>query len=449
MTQIIVIGDLILDCYIKGVVSRVSPEAPVPIIVQKETEYILGGAGNVAANCALNVDKVVVIGGLAEDEPGRKFKKNIEEYSNITTHYLPNDVTTIKKRFIASDQQIMRLDKEAITHVDFNEIQKILNKEIKTKFVIVSDYAKGVCSNISKVIERNNNKNFIIDPKGRSFDKYAGAYAITPNEKEFRLAVIDTSDVSLMVQHAKDMLNRLNIKYCIITRSYQGALIIAHDSVFEIPADEVEIADVTGAGDVFIAALGCGLAKGLSMLKACTEAVKLATISVTKLGTVALAPRETTSKKMSQNNEEIIEKIQRLRIGKKLAVTNGCFDIIHAGHTDYLQKCSEIADILVVLVNSDRSIANLKGKERPLNPLMQRKAVLLGIKGVDFVLDFDADTPIEMIEKLRPDILVKGGDYDLNNIVGKDFVKSYGGDVTTIPVTYELSTTSLIKRITK
>lgn len=447
MTQIIVIGDLILDCFIRGDINRISPEAPIPILLQRKLEYKVGGAGNVAANCASLIDKVSLIGALAEDKEGKIFQDKIKQYHNIIPYYLPNKLTTHKIRFSQNGHQIMRLDNEIVENISHTKIQTFLEHNEGSEFCIISDYAKGVCYDVEKVIQANPKIKFIIDPKGISFNKYAGAYIITPNEKEFRKTVFDTTDVSEMVKRAQHLLLKLNINYCIITRAEKGALIISEKSFFEIKAKKIKVCDVTGAGDVFISTLACYLVAGYSLKQSSSKAVNNATLSVTMPGTSVIDSYCSIEPTSNYNKKKIISTIKSLKSRKTLAITNGCFDIIHAGHVSFLDKCAKLADILLVLVNSDQSVARLKGKKRPVNSLEQRQAVLMGIKGIDFVLDFDTDTPLELIKELKPDFLAKGGDYELNDIVGKDFVESYGGTVVSIPIEHHISTSDIINKL--
>lgn len=451
MAKILVIGDLILDHYVYGICTRISPEAPIPVLAKTNSKYTVGGAGNVAVNCSLRTREVVMLGAISDDQISQIFKHRIGLYNNIKPVYLKNTKTTLKSRYFSSGQQILRVDDETVCDIGFTLIQNCIQSISDLKYVIVSDYAKGVCSDIQCVIEHNPELKFIVDPKGDSFKKYTGAYILTPNELEFKRAVYATDDVQELIYHARIELTKLDIEYMVITRGSKGALVIWKDGSFEIPAEKVEISDVTGAGDVFISCLACGLLNGQSVVQACKDAVLDASYSVTKVGTVAVPPKTKTPSvdATMPSNSSDLAKVDHIRKGKTLAITNGCFDLLHAGHVDFLSKCAALADVLVVLLNSDQSIKRLKGTGRPINSVACRRRVLEGIKGVDLVIEFDADTPLELIKKIKPDYLVKGGDYSNKEIVGASHVISYGGEVVVIPIKHEISTTKLVQKIIK
>jgi len=442
--KILVIGDLMIDKYLWGDCNRISPEAPVQIIdVNKETK-VLGGAGNVAHNLRTldaNVEVLSVIGGCGIS----KELKNLFHDINLKTDYLieqKDRVTSKKTRIISSHQQVIRYDIESQDDISSSSEEEVLRiyQAIIDEFdlVILSDYGKGVLTeNITRqIIDIANLRNIkvVVDPKGTDYSKYTSAYLLTPNKKEACEAtgidIIDEDSLKLVLKNLKDFC-KLNIS--LITLSEDG-IAIFDDGFRSHPTFAREVFDVTGAGDTVIASLGYALAAGEDIDSAVFFANLAAGVVVGKIGSATTSfeeiKRYESSLKISDCDENIksIEDFSdTLRTikssNKKIIFTNGCFDILHVGHVKYLAKAKKLGDILIVGINSDDSVKRLKGDKRPINNLYDRSCVLASLNSVDYVIPFEEETPIKLIEAIVPDILVKGGDYKGKEVVGENIAK--------------------------
>ena len=458
--KICVIGDIMLDKYIYGKASKISPEAPIPIVLFEKQYKSLGGSANVACNIInLNI-QCFVIGRVGFDDDATKVEELLSE-KKINYRLIKDENPTISKtRIISSNQQMIRLDVEKVTPLKDEQEKEIIEffKENCKDFdiVLISDYAKGFCTEnlCHQVIQISNENNIkvIIDPKKRNWKKYEGAYLITPNHLElfeYTGKDIDNrdSDIEIML---KDIYKNLNIENIIVTRAEKGMSFYDGKDFVHIPAIPIEVFDVSGAGDCVISVIATCLSMGYSLLDSAQIANKAASIVVQKAGTVPITYEEFINviEKTNQSKTCSFEQIKLIvndlkRKEKKIVFTNGCFDILHAGHVKYLEKAKELGDVLIIGLNSDSSIQHLKGKGRPIQNQQDRAYILSALEFVDFIVIFDDDTPLNLIKIIEPDILVKGGDYDIKDIVGREYAKQ----TITIPFIEGKSTSSVIKKI--
>jgi D-beta-D-heptose 7-phosphate kinase/D-beta-D-heptose 1-phosphate adenosyltransferase len=461
--RILVIGDVMLDQYWHGGTSRISPEAPVPIVHVNRWDERPGGAANVALGIAALGAKPHLLGIIGEDEAGVILEKLLSQYA--VKHQLSkisNGSTITKLRIISRNQQMIRLDKEKVFPHEFNiSLSEHYQTALKNiDLVILSDYGKGTLFNASDWIRKAREKNVpvIVDPKSQDFSIYTGASIITPNLKEFEAVVGPCATIDILVEKAHQLLKQHQIGALVVTRSEQGISVITENGqAIHIPAVARAVHDVTGAGDTVVAVLAVALASGIDLVKAATLGNLAAGIVVGKLGaeTVSVAELESTLEKaetlpMGVMDEETLLaaiRISKLR-GERIVFTNGCFDILHAGHVMYLEQAKQLGDRVIVAVNSDASVSRLKGPERPINSTEDRMAVLAGLKSVDWVIPFTEDTPERVIRRISPHVLVKGGDYkDVQAIPGAQYVLSQGGEVQLLGLKEGVSTTRVINII--
>ena len=460
--KVLVIGDIILDKYIHGNVNRVSPEAPVPILRPEFEERRLGGAANVASNISALGSKVWLQGVVGKDEAAKEIRSLIKE-RNIKGFFITSKFPTISKlRILASRQQLLRVDsEEKFSEEDWTNTRNLFSKLISTtkaSVLILSDYEKGTLRDIPLLIKQANKKNLytLVDPKGNNFSKYKGANIITPNYLEFSNAVGGVSDESDLTLKAKNLIADLKLDALLITRGAEGMTLIEKQegkikrSDFSTQAQEVF--DVSGAGDTVIASLAASIACGFNL----NDSVKISNIAagvvVGKSGTAT--PRISELEHFFKAGSIFSTKTQLKRLCKearedslKVVFTNGCFDVLHAGHVSYLEAAKELGDKLIVGINNDSSVRKLKGKDRPINPLEERMTLIQALKCVDHVVSFSEETPLKLIEFLKPNILVKGADYSTEEIVGASSVIRDGGEVKTIPLVKGLSSSDKIKKI--
>lgn len=464
--RILVIGDIMLDQYWLGATSRISPEAPVPIVKIGSAENKLGGAANVAHNLAALGCEVSLCGIVGNDEAGKIIQGSLEQLNIKNYLHINNFNPTITKlRVISQHQQLIRLDFEEKLH---NLEQNLLLDMIsggcieQVDIVVVSDYAKGTVKDAAGLIDicRNNGVPVLVDPKGSSFSQYRGADMITPNLSELEGVIGKCNALEEAFSRAQALISELDLNALLVTLSEKGMALVRRDAPpLHIPAHTKDVFDVTGAGDTVIATLAACLAAKTDL----PHAVKLANLAaglvVGKLGTATVSRGElmhaATEERSSHHGgimrvaelQKIIESARQR--DEKIVFTNGCFDILHAGHIQYLQQAAMMGDHLIVAVNSDASVKKLKGDERPINNLKSRMEVLASLRCVDYVIDFDEETPAKLIAELKPDFLVKGGDYKREEIVGFDVVTESGGDVVVIPFVDGFSTTSIIEKARK
>ncbi|MAD57982.1 MAG: bifunctional heptose 7-phosphate kinase/heptose 1-phosphate adenyltransferase [Porticoccus sp.] len=462
LSQILVVGDIMLDSYWHGDSNRISPEAPVPVVDIVHSEERIGGAGNVALNLASLGTEVVVIGAIGKDDDGDILKVKLDA-ANISHHLqLSDSKSTIKKlRIVSQHQQLLRLDFEGLfTDEDSSNVSAKAEAFLSsTGALVLSDYGKGSLKDPLHLIKIARNKKIpvLVDPKGSNFEIYEGATLLTPNLSEFEAVVGPCPSEKILAEKGKKLISRLGIEALLITRSEKGMTLLRKDlPSVHLPAHAREVFDVTGAGDTVIAVLAAAVASGMDILDAVKMANVGAGIVVGKLGTSTVSQPE-LNRAMDKyrgaefgtiNDEQLLAGITEARSrGEKIVFTNGCFDILHAGHVGYLKQAKDIGDRLIVAVNGDISVSNLKGPGRPVNSVDQRMAVLAGLEAVDWVISFDDDTPNRLLKIFKPDFLVKGGDYSTKEVIGYEIVESYGGEVYVLDFFDNCSTTKIVKKI--
>ena len=465
--NILCVGDAMLDRFVYGQVERVSPEAPIPVLRQSSKETMLGAVGNVARNLSSMGCKTSIASVIGTDAAGGELVEALEANTNITGELLRSPVrqTTVKSRYIAGGQQLLRVDEEVVQGLTPELEEKLcvlINDLGKTaSAILLSDYAKGVVTPaiISACLEsaETNQIPLIVDPKGIDFQKYGAPDVIKPNASELSAflgySAKENSEIEAGLEEA---LSSLEAKALLVTRSAKGLSFLEKGGVVtHLPAEKREVFDVSGAGDTSLAALGIALAAGASLEDASRFALIASGIVVGKTGTATVSIQELRAaiaqKYRSQNRGQkahlpLDERITEWRKdGLTIGFTNGCFDILHAGHLATLEFAAAHCDRLIVGLNSDASVSRLKGPTRPVNSQVDRARLLNGLKPVDAVVIFEEDTPLEIITRLQPDLLVKGGDYDANTIVGADVVISKGGVVLIAPTLEGRSTTNILK----
>lgn len=463
--RILVVGDIILDEYWWGNINRISPEAPVSVVDLATETFTLGGAGNVAKNLSALGSQVALVGVIGADEKGDKIKKSLADL-NIDSQGVivdPGRPTISKIRIMAQNQQVIRVDREERKDVS-PEISMIIMNSIRESLssvsgVIVSDYNKGLLNKeiLRSIITecRLNNKKIFVDPKGRDFSKYCQANYLTPNKREAEIAsgiTIHTEED--LVQVAKTFINYLSLEGLLITRGREGMSLFAPGTEpIHIPAQIKEVYDVTGAGDTVISVFSYLILADADPLEAAKIANLAAGIVVGKLGAAVPQLAEILNFVDGERDkvillEELLPLIARKRTeGRRIVFTNGCFDLLHVGHIKYLQKAKKMGDILIVGLNSDTSVKALKGINRPLISEKERAQLLAALDCIDHIVLFSELTPLNLISKIKPDILIKGGDYRPEEVVGKEIVDSYGGKVELVPYLEGFSTSQIISEI--
>lgn len=467
---ILVIGDVMLDRYLMGNVNRISPEAPVPVVLLKRSEDRAGGAANVAANLSGLGLPTQIIGCFGEDETGKILKRIISD-SDISIDNAMTSAsrpTVSKTRVMSGNQQIVRIDDESGAAFNTEENKQLLANiakalDAKPAMVILSDYAKGVLSDSTcKTIIKNCkalNIPVIADPKGLDYSKYKGAYTLTPNKKETSEACgVDINETDALLKAAEQLKKSLDLDFLAVTRGEEGISLIDDKEIQHIPATAKKVFDVSGAGDTVIATLAAGLVHGLNPHDALQLANIAAGIVVGKVGTVPVTQAELLKALVSEDGQsqadkicdraQLAELVSRWRENQqKIVFTNGCFDLLHAGHVTYLEAAKKTGDKLILGLNTDRSVSALKGPTRPVVHEGDRARVLAALASVDAVILFDEDTPLHLIDAIRPDVIVKGDDYTEDQVVGGTEVKSWGGSVKLIPLVQGRSTSNIIKKL--
>ncbi|MDM8561709.1 bifunctional D-glycero-beta-D-manno-heptose-7-phosphate kinase/D-glycero-beta-D-manno-heptose 1-phosphate adenylyltransferase HldE [Candidatus Parabeggiatoa sp. HSG14] len=456
-THILVIGDVMLDRYWHGITSRISPEAPVPVVHVKQHEERPGGAGNVACNIQTLGTQVTLIGVTGKDDSADTIFTHLTAKGIQCAFIQLADVHTITKlRVLSRHQQLIRLDfEDGFTTLNPQSVQDQMQTYLDAvDAIILSDYGKGVLADPLTLIRlaRAANKPILVDPKGNDFSKYQGATIITPNMAEFEAIVGTCATQSQLIEKGQALRERLELEALLITQSQHGMTLLQQGhSALHLPAHTHEVFDVTGAGDTVIGVLAASKAAGQNWISATALANLAAGIAVTKLGaaTVDIAELEYT---LHQHHGEGVYDTTTLKTavkaaqanGETVVMTNGCFDILHAGHIQYLTQARQLGDRLIVAVNDDDSVRCLKGNTRPINTLEKRLTVLNALECVDWVIPFSEETPKNLICQILPDILVKGGDYQINQIAGSDCVLANGGQVLTLDFLEGCSTTDII-----
>ena len=466
--RVLVVGDLMLDRYLWGAVERISPEAPVPVVRLDHKTHVAGGAGNVAVNLRGLGCAVSLAGIVGDDEDGRQLLELLQNVSVGTAAILaaPGRPTICKTRILGGRQQMLRVDVEKAGELS-SELQGALLERIETQIsgcsaIILSDYGKGLLSaSVCQAIIRRGRELSIptfVDPKGLHYEKYAGCDAISPNRMELVAATsTDHSDLDLLLQKGEQLRNHLGIQSLVVTLGELGITLIESGSVQRFPALAREVFDVSGAGDTVIATTGAAIAAGLPLHEAIRLANVAAGIVVGKLGTVPISKdeliarlasdRETSQGDKICSQESLMKRAAQWRVsGQKIVFTNGCFDLLHVGHLALLEQAKREGDCLVVALNTDRSVRSLKGSGRPIISEDARARIVAALPSVDAVVLFDEETPLGLIRAIKPNVLVKGGDYSEEEVVGANDMKSWGGKVSLIPLVEGSSTTEILKR---
>ncbi len=466
--RVVILGDLIIDKYVSGEVSRISPEAPIPVLAAKSSELRLGGAGNVAANLRSMEAQVDIVGVVGDDGHGRAMRELFEEFEIGTSGVLvdPTRPTIEKTRMMSGVQQMLRVDWEDARPLDGEALEAMLAR-IPTAIegadaIVLSDYGKGMMPPpiLRRAIDAARALGIpcLVDPKGNDYSRYSGATLITPNRKEAEEALgRKFRSLEEVPEGAAELIRIAGLDMTLITLGADGIYFRSKDGALEgrVPTQARAVFDVTGAGDTVVAHLAFHLGCGVALPAAVTLANHAAGIVVAKLGTHSVTRAELFDRLSQGAPHEgkvvpragvgsVIENLRRE--GKRVVFTNGCFDVLHAGHVDYLRFSRSKGDALVVGVNDDASVARLKGPSRPVNSLEDRMAVLAALEFVDCVVAFDEDTPKKLVEQVSPDVLVKGEDYANKTVVGAEWVESHGGQVVLAPLLAGRSTTSILAR---
>jgi len=459
--KVLVAGDLMLDQYWFGPASRISPEAPVPIVRVTGSEARAGGAANVAMNLVSLGAQTTCCGVVGDDATGHDLQGILEiEGVQAALAYSERHPTITKLRVLSRNQQLIRLDtEETYGDADAGQVVAVARENLAGAHVcILSDYAKGSLARIAEMIATCREKGVpvLVDPKGTDFERYRGATVLTPNRAEFE-AVVGTSDSDdQLFERARQLRTELELDALVVTLSERGMLVVDGNDESLLPARARQVFDVTGAGDTVIAALAVGLGAGLDIQDSAALANLAASIVVAKIGAASATPAELNLALHEQGSggrglltqEQAVAVAAETRArGERLVMTNGCFDLLHKGHVAYLQEAKSRGDRLLVAVNSDDSVARLKGDDRPINPLADRMSVLAGLAAVDWVVPFTTDTPAELITAILPDVLVKGGDYRPEDIAGGKAVLANGGSVEVLRFHEGRSTSAIVESI--
>lgn len=475
-TEIFVLGDLVLDLYIAGKVHRISPEAPVPVVLEDRRWSVLGGAANVAANAVAFGARAFLAGRIGGDKEGVEFLRLCTELGIDTDGLVRSPVPTTRKlRVLAGYQQIVRVDREEMTALTKDQEQQIAAsfqkflRQAKNAALVISDYGKGVCSEglLRKVIDLANTHKIplITDPKGIDLRRYQGTTVIKPNLNEGREILkhkhpgrrFQTSEEEIEVI-MRSTLETASARNIVLSLSEHGVRALGQDAPEKIhfKTTALQVADVSGAGDTMIAFLAMGLGSGLSLKRSVQLSNIAAGIVCGKLGTATLTPSEflatchtlygATISGGVLSRADVQDIASQLRAsGRRIVFTNGCFDLLHTGHIEVLQKAKSFGDVLFVGLNADQSVKRLKGAQRPLQNEQDRAQILAALTCVDYVVIFDEDTPLNIINLIKPHVLVKGGDYEAEQIVGAREVRGWDGEVKIVPLIPGRSTTSLVQ----
>ncbi|MGF1685267.1 bifunctional D-glycero-beta-D-manno-heptose-7-phosphate kinase/D-glycero-beta-D-manno-heptose 1-phosphate adenylyltransferase HldE [Photobacterium japonica] len=461
--RVLVVGDVMLDRYWGGATGRISPEAPVPVVKVDHIEERPGGAANVAMNIASLGGHAHLIGFTGIDEPAKVLS---EKLGSLAVHCdfvaLPDYPTITKLRVMSRGQQMIRLDFEEGFHQVPSDVilPRLASALPSARVMILSDYAKGALEHVQLMIQQARQQDIavLVDPKGTDFERYRGATLLTPNLSEFEAVVGSVRSDEDLVAKGQALIQQYDLKALLVTRSEHGMTLLQRDNAepLHMPTQAKEVYDVTGAGDTVISVLAASLAAGKPLADACKLANAAAGVVVGKLGTSTLSTIELMDAIHGSQDSgfgvvteaQLILAVQAARArGEQVVMTNGCFDILHAGHVAYLNEAAKLGNRLIVAVNSDSSVQGLKGPGRPVNPEDRRMAVLAGLGAVDWVVPFSEETPLRLISEVLPTILVKGGDYKPEDIAGGQEVIAAGGRVEVLHFVDGCSTTEIIRAI--
>ena len=461
-SRVLVVGDLILDRYIQGKTSRISREAPVPVVLTEAIEERPGGAANAAANIAALGAHATLIGFVGQDAAGESLRKLLTDHT-IKAELIESESaeTIVKSRILSKNQQLLRLDRGRGCH-DEKELAKLYDRYTacldNADVVVLSDYASGTMRNAQKLIAaaRSANKPVFVDPRQRNFHSYKGATVLTPNYDEFRAIVGDCDDLQTLERLGLKLREDLSLTALLVTRGKEGmSLLQDAEHIFHLHAKAREVYDVTGAGDTVIAVMATAYAGGLSLPEAMRLANQAASLVVAKSGTATTSHDELEYSLRREADTKIIRELPTLlkqvetarRRGLRIVMTNGCFDILHAGHIHSLRQAASLGDCLIVAVNDDDSVRQIKGKDRPFNNLAHRLSVLAELHMIDWLIPFSETTPLALIEAITPDILAKGGDYKAEQVDGHQHVTDKGGQVVILDYVEGLSTTKFLEKL--
>lgn len=465
--NILVVGDLMVDEYLWGDVERISPEAPVQVVTIKDEDFSLGGSGNVVNNIVALGAKVSAVGVIGTGSDGQLLLNKLNELGvDIAGIFQDsNRPTTRKTRIIASNQHVLRIDretKESISEPAFEAIAKYLEEKIPdVDVVLISDYGKGLITEalMARLIAaaQKHKKITIADPKGLDFSKYSGVSLITPNKKEAALASgIEVVDEKTLIEAGNKILQRVDIDKLLITCGKDGMVLFDRNKApYKIRAETRQVYDVSGAGDTVLAVFGLSVASGISFEDGAVLANTSAGIVVGKVGTATVSRQELSSAlkhdDISLKHKDLSELpvlIQDMKKkGKRLVMTNGCFDLLHAGHIMLFSASKKLGDVLIVAIDDDDSVRGLKGKGRPVISARERVRIISALDSVDYVVVFSSQELSKLIEIIRPDVLTKGSNYASEEVFGRELVEQLGGRVVLIPVTEKISSTRIINNI--
>ncbi|MBO3278226.1 bifunctional D-glycero-beta-D-manno-heptose-7-phosphate kinase/D-glycero-beta-D-manno-heptose 1-phosphate adenylyltransferase HldE [Pseudomonas schmalbachii] len=458
---VLVVGDVMLDRYWHGATSRISPEAPVPVVRVEQHEDRPGGAANVALNLAALGAPAFLVGVTGADEAADCLSDRLGAVG-VQTRFqrIAGQPTIVKLRVMSRHQQLLRVDFEEPFTTDAvalsADVEALLDQ---VRVLVLSDYGKGALKNHQALIQAARKRGIpvLADPKGKDFAIYRGASLITPNLSEFETIVGGCKDEAELVAKGQQLMSDLELGALLVTRGEHGmTLLRPGQTELHLPARAREVFDVTGAGDTVISTLAAALAAGEELPQAVALANLAAGIVVGKLGTAAIsAPELRRAVQREQGSERGVLGLEQLLLavedarahGEKIVFTNGCFDILHAGHVAYLEQARQQGDRLIVAVNDDASVTRLKGPGRPINSVDRRMAVLAGLGAVDWVVSFSEDTPERLLRQVLPDVLVKGGDYGVDQVVGAEIVTANGGEVRVLDLVANSSTTMIVEKI--
>jgi D-beta-D-heptose 7-phosphate kinase / D-beta-D-heptose 1-phosphate adenosyltransferase len=459
---VLVVGDVMLDRYWHGPTGRISPEAPVPVVKVEQSEERPGGAANVAMNIASLGGSAHLIGLTGNDEPATVLNQKLTSLNVKCDFVALDDIPTITKlRILSRGQQLIRLDfEDKAEHFDPQLITSRMIKVLsQVKAVILSDYAKGTLEHVQVFIQvaKDHGVPVFIDPKGSDFERYRGASLLTPNLSEFEAVVGKVKDEAMLVEKGLELIEKFDLGALLVTRSENGMTLLRRgEKPFHLPTLAKEVYDVTGAGDTVISVLAASVAAGKPLDEACALANAAAGVVVGKVGTATISTIELAEAVHGSQDtdfgviseQSLIKAVRKAQErGEKVVMTNGCFDILHAGHVSYLNHARKLGERLIVAVNTDESVKRLKGPGRPVNSTDRRMAVLAGLGAVDWVVSFSEDTPQRIIANVLPDLLVKGGDYLVEDIAGGKEVIEAGGEVKVLNFEEGCSTTEIIEAI--
>ncbi len=470
--RVLAVGDLMLDRFVYGAVDRISPEAPVPVLRIDREEVMLGGVGNVTRNLRALGASVCLVSLVGRDQQAREIKELLRQDLEVESHLIEDDdrPTTIKTRYIAGGQQMMRADRERAATIDRPAEDDVIGRAVadldQANALILSDYGKGILTDrvVRALIDAAGDRDVpvVIDPKGNDYSGYAGASLVTPNRRELMEATrLPATDDTGVVAAARALIDASGVKAVLVTRSQHGMTLVQDgepDAPVHLTATAREVYDVSGAGDTVAATVAAALGAGIGIEDACRLANTAAGIVVAKMGTATASAAEMAA--VLRRNERTVGEAKTSTLetarsvvsgwreaGLKIGFTNGVFDLLHPGHISLLRQAKSQCDRLVVAINSDASVKRLKGENRPIQNDAARALVLGSLASVDLVVIFAEDTPLAVLEALRPDLLVKGADYTVDRVVGADLVQSYGGRVLLADLAAGHSTSSTVSRI--